>query len=199
MDTLFILNQALIFFVLIDPIGVIPILMGLTEEMNTSERRKYVFRELIWALVFLLVFLWFGNFLLKYFGIQETSLTLGGGIILFLIGLRMVFPPVEGLFGNQNHTRFLVPLAIPFMAGPSTLAILMLRGEQFPLLKPELTVAVLIAWVISLSILLLGTQIARWLGRDLLKAFEQLLGMFLTWVGVEMILVGARQFLQSLN
>jgi small neutral amino acid transporter SnatA (MarC family) len=129
-------------------------------------------------------------------GISEPALTLAGGIILFLIALRMIFPGRRGLFEDELEGEpFLVPLAIPYVAGPSALASVLFIMNRDPDRWPEWLAALFIAWAATAIILVLGTALSRHLGRRGLIAMERLMGMVLTTLAVQMFLDGLDAYL----
>jgi multiple antibiotic resistance protein len=143
------------------------------------------------AYLVLLVFLVAGGSLTRYLHLQQESLSIAGGIVLFLIALRMIFPSEHGLIGETiDGEPFLVPLAIPLFAGPSTLAaLLLLRStSSFAGLFGEMT----IAWAVSAAILLASTFFYRLLRERGLMAMERLMGMLLVMVAVQMLMDGLK-------
>jgi multiple antibiotic resistance protein len=154
-----------------------------------------VVRELLLALLVLVVFLFGGPLLLRVLGISEPALTVAGGIILFLIALRMIFPGRRGLFEDELEGEpFLVPLAIPYVAGPSAMASVLFIMNRDPGRWPEWLAALLIAWAATAVILVLGTALSRHLGRRGLIAMERLMGMVLTTLAVQMFLDGLDRY-----
>jgi multiple antibiotic resistance protein len=143
----------------------------------------------------LLVFLFLGSYLLRFLGLEQESLSIGGGIVLFLIALRMIFPAESSTADAIEGEPFLVPLAIPLIAGPSTLAALLLFQRTAPTQTVSLFVAVTVAWALSGLILLSSTFFYRVLGPRGLVALERLMGMLLVIVAVQMLLNGVKAFL----
>src|SRR5690606_10776131 len=114
------LSAALLLFLILDPLGNIPIFLGLLKPLPEKRRRIVVARVLVIALVVLFVFLWGGIYVLEAMHLRQESVSIAGGIVLFLIGLKMIFPSPEGMFGDlPDGEPFIVPLAIPMVAGPS--------------------------------------------------------------------------------
>jgi small neutral amino acid transporter SnatA (MarC family) len=124
--------------------------------------------------------------------------SIAGGIVLFLIGLRMIFPPPEGLMGElPGGEPFIVPMAIPLVAGPSGMAAVMLMGSNEPKRLMEWSLALLIAWVATAAILFSATLLYRLLGTRVLIAVERLMGMLLVAISVQMFLDGLGTYLTS--
>ena len=120
-------STALLLFLILDPLGNIPIFLSLLKPLTPARRRVVLARELLIALFVLFAFLWGGKYVLELMHLRQESVSIAGGIVLFLIGLRMIFPPPEGLLGElPGGEPFIVPMAIPLVAGPSGMAAVML-------------------------------------------------------------------------
>jgi len=142
----------------------------------------------------LILFLFFGKYLLTALQISQASLGAAGGIIVFLIALRMIFPGPKGVMVEEvDGEPFIVPLAIPLIAGPAAMTTLMLLMARDPLEWPRWLAALLLAWSASSIILLLANQLSRWLGKRTLMAIERLMGLLLTAVAVQMFIDGIEQ------
>ena len=182
-------------FLIMDPLGNIPLFLGVLKDVKPERRRKILIREVLFAYVFLLAFLFLGGYLLRLLGLQQETISIAGGIILFLIALRMIFPPEKGLLADAPEGEpFIVPLAIPLVAGPSILAALLLL-QSGPNSTLELLVALTIAWGLSALILLSSTLLHRLLRQRGLIAMERLMGMLLVMIAVQMFMNGVARFL----
>ncbi len=190
-----IFSAALLLFLVIDPVGNIPAFLFILQGVPEQRHRRIIFRELFIALVALVVFLFSGPYILAALQISQGSLGVAGGIILFLIAVRMIFPVPKGVFGEEADVGepFIVPLAIPLIAGPAAMATLMLLMARDPTLWLVWLIALLVAWSISGIILLSADQLARLLGRRTLIAIERLMGLVLTAVAVQMFIDGVGQ------
>ena len=183
-------------FIIMDPIGNIPLFLSVLKSVAPERRRRVLVREIAIAYVVLLVFLLIGNHLLTFLGLSRETIGIAGGIVLFLIAVRMIFPDERGYVGDPLLGEPLVfPLAVPLFAGPSTLAAVLLLqssagGQTLPLL-----IAVTVAWAISGVILLSSTVVYRLLRERGLIAVERLMGMLLVMVAVQMFMDGARSYL----
>jgi multiple antibiotic resistance protein len=188
-------STALLLFLVIDPVGNIPAFLVILGGVPEERHKQIILRELFIALLALVLFLFLGQFILAILQVSQGSLGVAGGIILFLIALRMIFPVPKGVFGEEADTTepFIVPLAIPLIAGPAAMATLMLLMARAPTEWPQWLAALLIAWSISGIILLSADQLARLLGRRTLTAIERLMGLVLTAVAVQMFIDGAGQ------
>lgn len=188
-------SAAILLFLIMDPLGNVPVFLSLLKALPERRRRVVLARELLIALVVLLVFLYSGRALLELLHLREESVSIAGGIVLFLIGLRMVFPTREGVFGDlPDGEPFIVPMAIPCIAGPSTIAALLLLA---PGRAADWTIALIAAWLASAAILFAATTLYRWLGERTLSALERLMGMLLVAISVQMFLDGVKNYLAS--
>jgi len=192
------LSAAIVLFLVMDPLGNILLFVTALRSVPVARRKRVVVRELLIAYAVLVVFLFTGEHLLHVLNISGPALTIAGGIVLFLIALRMVFPSVDNtLAENIKGEPFLVPLAIPYVAGPSTLATLLLLMSREPQRWPEWLLALSCAWLASAIILVLGGYIGGFLGRRGLLALERLMGLLLVALAVQMSIEGLRVALQS--
>lgn len=191
------LDAALLLFFILDPLGNIPLFLSLMKHMPEGEQRRVIFREHLVALALLVLFLFGGRAILSIFGIQEPSLSVAGGIILFLIALRMIFPQKTGIFGDyKKKIPFIVPMAIPLIAGPSALTTVLIVSAKSPHEWLKWLLALVMAWLASLVILFFASGIHRRLGPSLLEAMEKLMGMLLVVLSVQMFMNGISRFLQ---
>lgn len=194
--------QSLILLILVtDPFGNIPIFVSALSHVAPERRWRVVVRECAIAFILLLLFMFFGKHFLEALQLSEVSLRIGGGVILFLIALRMVFPQEGGVFGDTDgdHEPFIVPLAIPALAGPSSLATVLLFSSNSRLdvaIHVAALTAVAVVWLI---VLLSAERMQRALGERTMTAVERLMGLILTAMAVEMLLAGIRDYLKTLN
>jgi len=189
------LSAALLLFLVIDPLGNIPMFMTTLKKVENSRQRKVVVRELIIALFVLVGFLFLGQYLLQLLHLSETALTTAGGIILLIIAIKMIFPSHHsGLQQDVEGEPFIVPLAIPYVAGPSAMATALLMMSREPERWLDWLLAVLIAWFASAVIIYFSSYFARFLGEKGLIAIERLMGMLLITVAVQMLLTGIAEF-----
>lgn len=187
--------NAITLLLIMDPLGNVPPFLSALKHVQPDRRRKVLVREILFAYLVLLVFLFLGKYLLQLLSLQEETISIAGGIVLFLIALRMIFPsdgaPTDALAGEP----FLVPLAIPLVAGPSTLAALLLlqstSNSTF-----QLWSALTLAWVVTAIILLSSTILYRLLKERGLIAVERLMGMLLVMLAVQMFINGLAKFMK---
>lgn len=194
-------SAALLLFLILDPLGNIPVFLSLLRGMPPQRQRIVVIRELLIALGVLMLFLWGGRYALELMHLRQESVSIAGGIVLFLIGIRMIFPPpTGGIFGgDQTGEPFIVPMAIPGVAGPSAMAAVMLLANSNPGRTVDWSIALFGAWFGTAVILLSATYIYRWLGQGVLVAMERLMGMLLVALSVQMFLDGVIAYLRPLG
>jgi MarC family membrane protein len=190
----------ILLFLVTDPFGNVPLFVSALRNVPRERRWIVVVRECLIAFVLLLLFMFFGRHFLTALQLSENALRIGGGVILFLIALRMVFPQPGGVFGDTdtNHEPFIVPLAIPALAGPSALATVLLFSSDSNtdvLLHVAALSAVAVVW---LAVLLGAERMQQVLGERAMIAFERLMGLILTAMAVEMLLAGIRAYVRSL-
>lgn len=178
-----------------DPLGNVPLFLAVLKTVDPARRRGVLVREIALAYVVLVGFLLVGDYLTRFLGLEQPAIGIAGGIVLFLIALRMVFPSQMGTRNPQvDGEPFLVPLAIPLIAGPSALATLLLLQSASQGATASLLLALTIAWAITAAILLSSTFLFNILRERGLIAMERLMGMLLVMVAVQMLLNGIRVF-----
>lgn len=191
-----ILSASLLLFLILDPLGNIPVFLSVLKPLAPQRQRVVLIRELLIALFVLMAFLWGGKYFLEMMHLRQESVAIAGGIVLFLIGIRMIFPRPEGLMGEiPGGEPFIVPLAIPLVAGPSGMAAVMLMGSNEPERLADWSLALILAWGATAIILFSATLLYKWLGRRVLTAVERLMGMLLVAISVQMFLDGIRSYL----
>ena len=193
--------QAFVLLVLVtDPFGNVPIFVSALTNVPPARRWRVVVRECAIAFALLLLFMFFGRNFLEALQLSEISLRIGGGVVLFLIALRMIFPQPGGIMGDvdTDSEPFIVPLAIPALAGPSALATVLLFASNTAadmILHVSALSAVAVVWLV---VLLSAERMQRALGHRVMTAFERLMGLILTAMSVEMFLAGIRGYLKTL-
>ena len=192
------INAAVLLFVVMDPLGNVPIFLSVLDKVAPERRYRVLVRELLIALVILFGFLLSGQYVLALLGLEQSSISVAGGIILFLIALKMIFPVPRIMRDDEEDDHdepFLVPLAVPLVAGPSAMAVLLLFVTKEPDRLGTWSLALLLAWLVTALILLAAPQLKRLLGQRGLIATERLMGMLLVAISVQMFLDGTAQFL----
>jgi MarC family membrane protein len=193
-----IVSAATLLFLVMDPLGNVPIFLSVLDDVAAERRTRIIVRELLLALLVLVLFLFFGRYLLGFLQLSPEAIRIAGGIILFLIALKMVFPVPRSAHAEEtiDGEPLLVPLAVPLVAGPSAMAMVMLLATNDPSRMGEWLVALLAAWLLTSLILVSATGLKRLLGRRGLVAMERLMGMLLIAIAVQMLLEGISAYLQ---
>ena len=193
-------SALVLLFLVMDPLGNLPIFLSVLETVPEQRRLRIVLREMLLALLVMMLFLFGGQWVLQALHLSEESVYISGGIILFLIALKMVFPVAKAAQAEDDidGEPLLVPLAIPLVAGPSSLAVLMLLAAREPGQMSIWVLALLCAWLISVVILLAATQLQHFLGRRGLIAMERLMGLVLVAIAVQMFLDGIKNYLSHI-
>ncbi len=192
-------SVAVTLFFIMDPLGNVPVFNAILSNFDSARRSRIVARELVLALFILFLFLFTGNAILGFLGLSESSLSIAGGILLFIISLRMIFPKStsqDEIEGAEDP--FLVPLAVPMIAGPSTIAILLLLSSSQPGRMVEWSASLFLAWLATTVLLVASPQLMRVLGNRGARALERLMGMILVILATQMLLNGIRDFVNSL-
>ncbi len=195
-----ILSAALMLFLIMDPLGNLPVFASILRHIDAKKRRKVLIRELIISLIIMLLFLYTGEAMLNVLSLRSESVSIAGGIILFLIAIRMIFPQPGGVVGlAAGEEPFIVPLAVPLMAGPSILAALILLAHTDGTRMMDWTIALIIAWSLSSIILMFYKLFSRLLGEKGLTAVERLMGMVLVMISVQMLLDGITSYMAQIG
>lgn len=193
-----ILSAALLLILVMDPFGNLPFFISALKPVAKERHTRIIIRELFVALAFLVVFLFAGAHILAVLQISEPALSVAGGTVLFLIAIKMIFPPPKGSREEESSGEpFIVPLAVPYVAGPSALASVLLIMNQDPTRSLDWLFALLIAWTCTGLIILLSGFLARILGNKGLVAIERLMGMLLVAIAIQMVMTGIRNFMQA--
>lgn len=184
-------------FLLMDPIGNIPFYISFLKGLDPKRQQFIIFREMIIALFIIIVFNFIGNALMKFLHVTNDTIQIAGGLILFLLSLKMIFPPTHDPNEGLPHETepFIVPLAVPLVAGPSVLAAVMIYTKQ-ETDNWVMVGAILLAWAASLIILLGSSYLKQFLGWRGILALERLMGLILTLIAVQMFLSGIASFMQ---
>ncbi len=181
-------------FLIMDPIGNVPLFLSTLKNVPIERRRKIIIRELFIALLVLLFFMFIGKYILQLLQIAQSSLGIAGGIMLFIIAIKMIFPGRGNLFHHSDSMEpLVVPLAVPLIAGPSAIAAVILMMAQEPSRWLEWMIALVVAWLIAGIILVSSEALGRRLGVRALLAIERLMGILLMLVSVDLILDGIKQ------
>ena len=192
------LSATILLILITDPIGNIPIFANALKHVAPDRRPWVILREIFVAFVLLLTFMFVGEGFLRVMGLSELSLQIGGGVILFLIALRMIFPPPQVETPDERGEPLIVPLAIPAIAGPSALATVLLLVSQAPERRLEWIAALCVTMAVSAIVLVLAERIQRVAGERFVVALERLMGLVLVAVSIEMMLRGFKVFAKQI-
>lgn len=192
------ISSTILLLIIMDPLGNLPIFMSILKHLEIKRRRIVLIREMLIALILMLIFLYSGEHILIFLNLRTETVSISGGIVLFLISFKMIFPvPEEDNNSlNKEDEPFLVPLAIPLIAGPSLLATLMLLAQQYTHKISFLLCCLFIAWLLTLIILLLSNVFLRFLGNKGINALERIMGLILIMIATQMFLDGIRCYLK---
>ena len=185
----------ILLLLVLDPFGSLPIYISVLNEVPPARRAAVAVRETLIAFVVLLAFMFFGDGFLRVMRLSERSLEVAGGVILLIIAIRMIFNRTGTAYGAPaGREPFIVPLAVPLLAGPSAMATVLLLASRQPDRIVTWIAALTSAMVVSGGVLLLCSRLRRFLGDSIVSAFEKLMGLVLTAIAVEMILAGLKRY-----
>ena len=185
-------SATILLLLITDPLGSIPIFANALKAVAPARRTRVIVREVLIAFGLLLVFLFFGAGFLSVMGLSGLSLQIAGGVVLFLIALRMIFPQRSDDAPAMAGEPLIVPLAVPTLAGPSAMATVMLLVSQAPQRRLEWVAALSVTMLVCAVVLVLAERIQRLVGERVVLAFERLMGLILVAVAVEMMLRGVK-------
>jgi multiple antibiotic resistance protein len=189
-----IISTMLLLLFVLDPFGNIPLLLSILKNATPKQRYKIIIRESIIGLMILMVFFFFGEKFLNIFHLQTESITIAGGIIFFIISLKMIFPNAHGdsIFATKEEDPLVVPIAMPLIAGPGALATILVLVQTNQQHLPSLFVSLFLAWLISGGILVFSPLFYKVLKNKGLTALERLMGMLLLIMAVQMFIDGIK-------
>lgn len=180
-----------------DSVGNVPLYLSILKNLDAKRQRIVILRELLIALIIIILFMFLGDGLMDFLQISDSTIQISGGIILFLICLKMIFPSKEDPQEKMplDQEPLVVPLAVPFVAGPAVLAAVMIYSRQ-DINYLSMIIAIVIAWIATLIILLSSSFLKSVLGWRGLTALERLMGLVLILIAVQMFLSGLHTFIQ---
>ena len=194
-----IVSTAIVLMFVLDPFGNVPLVLALLKDFDDRKRYRIIAREVIIGLLILLVFLFFGKAFLNIFHLDTEAVTIAGGVIFLIIGLRLIFPGSKGssLYAADGEP-LIVPIALPMIAGPSALATLLVMSKSYQDHTGDLFIALILAWAITAIIMLSAPALYRILRKRGVIALERLMGMLLLIMAVQMFLDGFKSVAASL-
>ncbi len=197
MNSISVARLAVTFFIIMDSIGNIPLCLSLLDRFPKKKKYKIIVREMFIALAVILLFTFLGNKFLELLHVKTSTVGIAGGLVLFIISLQMIFPKKNDEISLKSvEEPFIVPIAVPLIAGPSLLgAVMIITEEQAN--TSTITIALLIAWLASLAILLSSSLLVRLVGNQVLIAGERLMGFIMTIIALNLLTDGLELFLRS--
>jgi MarC family membrane protein len=191
-------SATILLLLITDPLGNIPMFVNSLRAVDPERRAKVIVREVFIAFCILLTFMFVGEAFLKAMNLSDVSLQIAGAVVLFLIALRMIFPPIERRSRLPTREPLIVPLAIPALAGPSALATVLLLVSQAPDRRLEWVGALSVTMLVCAVVLLLAERLQRLVGDSVVSAFERLMGLILVAISIEMFIQGLKALLKTL-
>ncbi|KAF3362954.1 hypothetical protein PHSC3_000488 [Chlamydiales bacterium STE3] len=189
-------NLAFMLFLIMDPIGNVSSYLNLVHELPRKRQNWIVIREMLIALGFMLLFNTIGEYIFDILQISDTAIRLSSGLILFLVAIKILFPSFDSPRANlPKGEPFVIPLAIPLIAGPSLLATIMLYAHDIPSI-PLMVGAIFLAWVAASAVLLASPFLKRVLTHNGLMACERLMGMILVLLAIQRFAEGVQLFVK---
>lgn len=191
-------SLSLSLFIVLDAFGNIPLFLSLLKGIPRKRQKQIVFRELLIALFIIIIFNYIGVWLLKFLNVTQEIVQIGGGVVLFLLSLKMLFPREKTKIEEELKKitePFIVPLAIPLVAGPAVLSAVMVYSPQIP--NVIMIGAIFIAWLATLIILVLSAHLSDWIGDRGLIAIERLMGFIMVLIAIQMFLSGLKTFMKA--
>jgi MarC family membrane protein len=193
------LSTTILLVLITDPLGNIPVFISALRKVPAERRRRVILRECLIAFAALMVFLLAGKPILGLLRLSDDALRVGGGVILMLIAIRMIFPEHGARLGEDPvpGEPFIVPLAIPLIAGPSAMATVLLLARQYPDQLLSLTGSITVTIAVTTVVFALSSRIQKVLGDQAITAVERLMGLVLTAISVEMLLSGVASYIRQ--
>ncbi len=188
------LSIAVVLFLIMDPFGNISSILSLTKDYDSKTQRRIILREMLIALTFMVAFNYLGEFIFYILELNETTVRISSGLVLFLIAIKILFTSPDSPRANlPKGEPFIFPIAIPLICGPGLMATIMLYAHMEPY-QSIMILAILMAWVVSAAILYFANPIKNFLGTNGLMAAERLVGMVLILISIQRVMEGLMMF-----
>ncbi|MGR2662990.1 MarC family protein [Chromobacterium haemolyticum] len=193
------LSATVLLILITDPLGNIPLFIAALKQVKPERRRRVVYRECLIAFLVLSAFMFFGRNFLDLMHLTDDSMRVAGGVILFLIAIKMIFPGEGSVFGGDkmHGEPFIVPIAVPLIAGPSAMATVLLMSTREPERMLEWLGALTICMLVTLLVFLFSGKLQKLLGEQAITALERLMGLVLTAISIEMLLGGVASYIKQ--
>ncbi len=190
------IETVVLLFIVVDPFGNLPFIIAILEKLDNRRYNKAVFREITAAFAVLFVFLFTGDTILNYLHISQSSVRVAGGIILLIIALHMIFRTASEMFQHEyGNDPLIVPISIPSIAGPSAITTVIILKTNAAVATLHVSAALGVVFLLTLLILLIGRLLVDRLGPRVLRALEKFMGMLLSLIAVDMIMMGIKTVL----
>lgn len=190
---------ALTFFLVANPIGLIPTLLALVKDFDFAKQQAILFRESLFSFFIAMAFLFAGEPFMKTLMIPQYAMSISGGMLLFIVAIRMIFPPESDLSRKGlPQEPFIVPIATPMISGGGIMTTLLIYAKREQNL-PKILLASFIAWFFVIVVVMSGTYLQKILGKRGLLAMEQLMGMLLSMLSMEIVVKGFHMFYDVLQ
>lgn len=197
-NIIFIIAKAFQLFLVLDPLGNTGIIASLISGFDQKMQRKILYREISVSLIIMMIVYWLGSYLLFYLNISHAAITITGGIIFILFAISLLFPGSNLMnIKNLDEEPYIVPIATPLVVGPSSMATLIIFSHEKDL-WPNYLASILLAWVITGTIILMGPFLVAKLGNTCMKVVERFIGLICALVAVKMLLKGLKLFLLTI-
>jgi len=191
------LSTALIMLFIMDPLGNIPIFLSALKGVKPERRKAVLIRELLISLIVILLFFFIGKYLISLLHLTQESISISGGLILLIIALKMIFPQKHDESEQYEDEPFIVPLAVPLVAGPSAFAVIILL-PQTPIKTMFINLgAIIVAWLITATLLACSNILYKVLKEKGVRAVERLMGMLLVILATQMLIDGLKAIITS--
>lgn len=198
MNFTLIASTALPLFLIMDPLGNTSLCLSILKDYSPKQQQRIILREMLIALGFIVLFLFVGDTMLGFLEIDPHTIKIAGGLILLLISMKMIFPQIENSRADNNiQDPFIVPIAIPLVAGPSLIATIALYAKQIDD-KSIMLSAIFLAWSLVALILYFAPHLKKILRERGLTASERLMGLILILISSQMLLDGIKMFVKTL-
>jgi multiple antibiotic resistance protein len=182
-------------FLIANPIGGIPAFVALVKDFDFHRQRQILLREAIFSGLIAYFLLFLGEPMLQLIHVQEYAVRISGGVLVFLVSLTMIFPTEQAPQQEGKHQArdpFIVPIAAPLITGGGVFATLILLSKQEGLSR--VAIAIFIAWIVIIPIVVASSYLRKILGKQGLLATEQLMGMLLAMLALEILTTGLHMY-----
>jgi multiple antibiotic resistance protein len=189
------LNQAVLLWAIIDPIGTIPLFLSVTRGKTPAQQRAIALKAILIATGILITFIVAGQIFLNAMGIRMSSFQIAGGIVLFLFALTMIFEKNEKASDTDQNDVAVFPLAVPSIAGPAAMmgVVVLTDNDRFSIPQQAVTAGVmLIVLLVTYILLLLAGPIKRLIGDSGASIVSRVMGLVLAALAVETVIAGIK-------